>query len=273
MYDQRLIYFLAFIALVLILPLLVEPPALKLLILAAIGLNPLLTGPVIYGMNDVLVLLILVGMILMLVKNRLIPAAIFLGVACAFKQSAWFVVPFFVAFLASRYTNDRPIQQIAKLIGIAAIVTLILTVPFALWDFNAFVTDVFAYPSGSVPVNYPIRGYTIGTLLVGMGLIQSPTDPFPFWIFQILLGVPLLIFLLKYQWRRNSVGSMLLAAGVFTFGLGAVSRFFQDNYVGYVAVLVILGVIIGFGESALSGELSGGLTASGMPNNTSDEEE
>jgi hypothetical protein len=250
-YDQRYIYLLAFAMMILLLPLLVEPPSMKLLILAAVGLNPLLTGPVIYGMNDVLVLFLLVVIALLLKKKHLLLSAVVFGLACAFKQSAWFIAPFFIVLLFTRVSGKRQVLQVTKLVGVSAVVALLITAPFALWDLPAFVTDVFSYPAGSVAVNYPIRGYTVGTLMVGAGLIKSPLDKFPFWVLQLILGIPLLMFLLRYQWRRNTVGSMLLVAGVFTFGLGVLSRFFQDNYVGYIAVLTTLGVIVGLSEFEL----------------------
>jgi len=245
-YDQRVIYLVAYVLVILVLPLLVKAPAMKLLILAAVGLNPQLTGPVIYGMNDVLVLLLIIFLILLLQRKRLLGAAIILGLTCTIKQSAWFLVPFFVLYLIPRTSSDRPYWETLKYLVASAFVIILIIAPFALWDFSAFVTDVFAFPAGNVSVNYPIVGYTIGTLMIGAGLIKSRLDSFPFWIPQLLVGIPLLLFLAKYQWRRNDLDSMLLAAGFFTLGLGIVSRFFQWNYVGYIAVLITMGIILGY---------------------------
>ena len=49
-YDQRLLYLLAYVV-VLLLPLLAQRPERKLSLLAAVGLNPLLLDPIAIGMN------------------------------------------------------------------------------------------------------------------------------------------------------------------------------------------------------------------------------
>ena len=75
--------------------------------------------------------------------------------------------------------------------------------------------------------------------------------PRRFWVLQVVLGLPLLFLLLRYQWHRNSIGMMILCSGMFTLGLGLVSRFFQDNYVGYVSVLVTAGIVLIYEDSAM----------------------
>jgi hypothetical protein len=37
---------------------------------------------------------------------------------------------------------------------------------------------------------------------------------------------------------------MLFCAGVFILGIGLVSRFFQDNYVGFVLTFIIFGFLL-----------------------------
>jgi hypothetical protein len=135
---------------------------------------------------------------------------------------------------------------------IIAAVMLIIIGPFALWDMNAFIEDVFLYPSGRVGVNYPIIGYTVGTLLIGLGVIPSHYADFPFTILQIVFGIPLLFILLRHQWQDNGVGEMFLSSGLFILGLGLVSRFFQDNYVGFVAILITLGLMLRQNSESIS---------------------
>ncbi len=248
-YDQRLIYLAAYILLVLLLPLLAQAPSLKLLLTAAIGLNPLLVGPTILGMNESLVALALVLCALFWQRQRILLSVFFLALAAAFKQSAWFVVPFYALLLyASLRSGGLDIRGLLKrLAAPAAIFVLVfglLILPLAFWDLGAFWSDVFAYPSGNAAVNYPIRGYTVGNLLVGSGFIASPLDPFPFWILQLLIGLPALLLLLRYQFRRNTLGTALLCSAFFMLLLGFVSRYFQDNYLGFVTVFMTLGFLL-----------------------------
>ena len=243
-FDQRLIYLGAFVLLVLLLPLMVESPTTKLLLLAAIGLNPSLTGIVVKGMNDVLVVLALVLVAMALAKRRLLLSALFFGLACTIKQIAWLYIPFYLLLLWRMLSGKPSVRDISRPLGVIALVVVLMVLPFFLWNPHAFILDIFAYPGGAVGVNYPVRGYNLGRLLVGSGIIASPFDPFPFWIMQRLFGIPLLLVLLRYQWKRNSVGTMLLCGSIFVFGIGFLSRFFQDNYVGFVTVVSILGILL-----------------------------
>jgi hypothetical protein len=243
-YDQRWLYLLAYVVLILLLPTLVERPTLKLTLVAAVALNPLLAGPVILGMNDVLVLLFLVVAVAALRHQRLLLSAIVFGLACTLKQSAWFVAPFYVLLLYQILPRATRVRQTLRYLAVIALIVVAIIVPFALWSLPDFIADVFAYPGGAVAANYPIRGYTIGMFLLGTGLISTPLDPFPFWILQLGFGVPLLAWLLASQWRRGGPGTMLVNAGAFIFGLGLVSRFFQENYVGFVVAIVSIGIVL-----------------------------
>ena len=243
-YDQRWIYLAAYVLIILLLPLLADAPKNKLLLVAAVGLNPLITGPVIIGMNDIMVFLALLLMVLLLRNKRFLLAAVFMGAACTLKQSAWFVVPFYFLLMWEMLSAENRLRDLMKIAGIIGLLMVAVVGSLALWNLPAFIQDVLAYPSGNVPVNYPIRGYTLGVLLVGAGLISSPLDSFPFWIFQLLLGLPLMVLLFRYQWKQNELGTMLLCASIFIFGMGFASRFFQSNYVGFVIGLMTLGFIL-----------------------------
>lgn len=250
-YDQRWIYLAAYLVLVISLPLVVTQPTIKLSLLAGVALNPLLTQPLIIGMNDVMILLPIFLATWALSRKHVVFSAILLGLACTFKQSAWFVTPFYALYLISLFPHPVRFRELAKAVAIIVGIILVVVVPFIAWDPAAFFTDVFAYPAGNVAVNYPIRGHTIGTLLVAIGAISSPLDPFPFWILQLLGGLPLLVVLLKYQWQRNTAGSLLLCCGIYIFVFGFTSRFFQDNYVGFVIALILLGIIWNMAEGVM----------------------
>jgi uncharacterized membrane protein len=195
-------------------------------------------------MNDVIVILAVVVSIILLIRQHYLLSTLALGIACVLKQSAWFLVPFYLLLLYGLAPERERVKKVVSMAIIIAMVAVIVIGPFVVWDPAAFWTDVIAYPAGRVTVNYPIRGYTIGNLLVGANIIASPLDYFPFWLPQLLVGIPLLLILMRYQSRRNDLGIMLLCAGTLTLGLGFVSRFFQDNYLGYVTVLMSLGILL-----------------------------
>ncbi|MGB8646453.1 MAG: hypothetical protein WCF84_14540 [Anaerolineae bacterium] len=250
-YDERWVFLFVYFLLILILPTLARRPEYKLLLVAAIGLNPLLTGPVKIGMDDVAILLFLI-LVAKTIEKRPLLAAILFGIACSLKQSAWFIIPFYFLYLfLSTPPKDR-IKQVMKSAVTVFAVMAISAAPLALRDLHSFLTDTLMYPAGLVGINYPIRGYTLGMLLISIGLIPSPASSFPFWILEGLFGIPLLLLLLHYQQRRNSVGIMFQSAGIFIFGFGFLTRFFQDNYVGFVTVLIVLGVILEMDRLATS---------------------
>ena len=88
------------------------------------------------------------------------------------------------------------------------------------------------------------------------GAVESIEDYYPFWGWQLLFGLPALALSLYYLWRQRTISAMFLAASIFTFVLGFVSRFFQDNYVGFVATQALLGLFPTFPSSPASQELS-----------------
>jgi hypothetical protein len=242
-YDQRWVYLIFFVALVLLLPHLTTKPSYKLALTIAVGLNPLLVKPIITGMNDVVVLMFIVGAVLLLKRDKWVASALFFGMACSLKQFAWFIAPFYLLW-AIHQENGLDWKRGLKMVVIMGVVMFIIVAPVAIWNWQAFFEDVFLYPGGQVGVNYPILGYTVGTLLIGLGVIPSHYSDFPFMLLQLIFGVPLLTYLLYRQWRNNYLGEMFLFSGLFIFGLGLVSRFFQDNYIGFVAVLISVGLIL-----------------------------
>jgi hypothetical protein len=242
-YDQRWVYLIFYVLLILLLPHLASKPSYKLALTIAVGLNPLLVKPVITGMNDVVVLMFVIGAILFMKRDKWVMSALFFGIACSLKQFAWFVAPFYLLW-AIYHQNNLDWKRGLKMVVIIGSVMLIVIIPFAVWDWHAFIEDVFLYPGGQVGINYPILGYTVGTLLIGLRVIPSHYSDFPFMLLQLIFGIPLLLLLLYRQWKNNYLGEMFLFSGLFVFGLGLVSRFFQDNYVGFVAVLISMGLIL-----------------------------
>jgi hypothetical protein len=252
-YDQRYLYLAAYILLVLLLPTLVQKPTHKLALLIAAALNPWLIQPVSLGMNDIIVILFVVLAALLLHKQHSLWGALLFGLACTMKQSAWLMAPFFLLAIYAATPPPKRWPQTATAVAVMALVMLLIVGPFALWNLPAFMDDTFAYASGTAAsLNYPIRGYTLGRLFVAFGVVATAVDYYPFWQLQLLFGLPLMLICLFYQWRQPSLQRMFLAASFFIFGLGFVSRYFQDNYVGFVVMLALLGLFPTFSDPALT---------------------
>jgi uncharacterized membrane protein len=242
-YDQRIVYLLVYVTLLLILPHLVKSATIALSLVAAVGLNPLFTKATILGMNDVVPLLGLLLTILALTRSRFLLAAFFLGLACVMKQYAWFFVPFFLLFIWQQTPIDHRRRQVALSIGVIGGLFLLLIGPFFLWDPRAFYTDTFAFPAGRAEFLYPIRGFTIGRILMGIGAIPNFVAPFPFGILQLIVGLPLLLVLLRYQ-SKHGLPVVPVAAAVFILVVGFLSRFFHENYVGVAITLLVIGILL-----------------------------
>lgn len=263
-YDQRLLYLLAFVLVVLLLPLTVTRPTYKLALIIGVALNPWLVQPVVWGMNDIVVVLCLLVVGLLLWKRHPLWAAAVLALACTMKQSAWLFVPFFLlaVYLAAR--PERKWREVVTAVAIIALIMAVVVGPFALWNLPAFMDDTFAYASGTASaLNYPIRGYTIGRLLVLFEQVQSDLDYYPFWLWQVVIGLPVLALSLYYQWRQRTLAAMFLAASLFIFTLGFVSRYFQDNYVGFVVTLAFLGLFPTFTHSESTTDVTDGTDLDG----------
>ncbi len=246
LYDQRLIYLAIYIILLFVLPHLVKSTPYKLALVAAIGLNPLFTQPITVGMNDVAPFLGITIAILFLKKKRVLWASVFMGIACALKQYAWFVVPFYLFYLFES-SEQQKVRNVIVSMAIIGSILLVVCLPFLIWDAQAFYTDTLAFPAGQAELLYPVRGFTIGRLLMGAGIIPTFVSPFPFQLLQIIFGLPVFIMLLWFQ-RGRGISAMILAAAVFIFVFGFFSRFFHHNYVGVVIALAAFSIMMNYAQ-------------------------
>ncbi len=249
LYDQRTIYLTIYFFLLLVLPHLTENPTFKLSLVAVGGLNPLFTNSVMLGMNDVAPFLAFILTLIMIKREKWGWSAILMGIACSLKQYAWFILPFFTLYVWKQNPRQRRWRQTFLSVAMIGFILILSCLPFVLWDWQNFYTDTFAFPAGNAEYLYPIRGFTVGRLLMGAGIIPTFVSPFPFQIMQLAIGIPLLLWMLRYQYKRD-LGAMLLASAAFIFGFGTVSRFFHHNYVGVVLALATIGILINFAEQA-----------------------
>jgi hypothetical protein len=66
----------------------------------------------------------------------------------------------------------------------------------------------------------------------------------PFWLPEIIIALPVLILLLWRQTRRNTLGVMLYGYVALLLAFFYASRFLNENYLGFLAALLALGLLI-----------------------------
>lgn len=245
-YDQRMVYLLLFAAMLFLAPGLARDPERRLCLVMVLGLNPIMGSDIIFGQNDVFVLAWILFSIYLLERGRITWSLLMLGLACASKPTGWFLVPFYLLYLAGQEgfstIGDRKylaLSLLRKVVPFIAVVTVLL-LPFAVWDFNALFDDVWRWSSGTAETPYQITGWGLANFVLALGLVESRLDYFPFWIPELLVCAPLLVFLVWRQWKRNTVASMLYHYGFLTLAFFYTSRFMNENYLGYILAVLAL---------------------------------
>jgi len=119
-----------------------------------IGLNPIMGLDLVFGQNDSFVLGWIVFSLWFAHHRRFAWSALFFGIACASKPTAWFLAPFWALALLTDQTLSwrRLLHQLPLLLRRAApalVVFLVLTLPYVLWNANAFVDDVWRWAAGT----------------------------------------------------------------------------------------------------------------------------
>jgi hypothetical protein len=256
-FDQRMIYLPLFALTLILAQRLVQQPREKLITLALIGLNPILAVSMIFGENDPFVLFwIVLGLWLVqpaqaeVDPRRLLLASAALGLACASKSTAWFLIPFWLLYLLRNRWGEKlwpPAQVMTPLIQRAwtlPVVFSLVTMPWFIWNPAAMYDDVWRWSAGQGPTGYQIWGWGASNLVLGLGWVKDRFAYWPFIIPELLIAMPLLWFLLRRQARYNTASTMLYGYVVLLLAFFYVSRFLQPNYLGYLGAFLTLALFI-----------------------------
>jgi hypothetical protein len=252
-FDQRLVYLLLFALTLVLAQSLVRRPADRLGVVMIIGLNPILASDVIFGQNDSFVLfwMVLALWLLRMGESRhkewlgLLSAAV-LGLACASKPTAWFLVPFWALYLARDQRElDEPGKSRPPSLGRwlrtlirrgwpLAVVFVVVVGPWFAWDPAAMFDDIWRWSAGTADTPYQIRGWGLSNFVLAFSLVPDRLAYWPFWISEIVIVTPILLALLWRQVRHNTLGAMLHHYVLLLFAFFYVSRFLNENYLGYL---------------------------------------
>ncbi len=241
-YDQRFLYLLLFLLMLWLAPKLCADRTDRLCLTMILGLNPIMANDVIFGQNDSFVLFWLVLFAYGLVRKRWTLAGVALGLAVASKSTAWFIAPFFLAYL---WRESGRLGIALRRLAPAIVVAAVLVLPFAAWNLNAMVDDIWRWSAGTIPTAYQIRGWGLSNAVLALGGVGSRLDYFPFWIPELVVGLPVLAGLLWRQVKHdNTPAAMFWGYGVFTFAFLYVSRFLNENYLGFLIAVLALGYYV-----------------------------
>jgi hypothetical protein len=284
-FDQRLVYLLLFALTLALTQSLPRRQADKLGAVMVVGLNPILASDVIFGQNDSFVLfwIVLAVWLLRLTESkritgnrsddketdarpltiypisRLLAAAVF-GLACASKPTAWFLAPFWLLYLlrdewggagngeASLRSGWQWLWLLLRRAWPMLAVFTVIVGPWLMWDPAALFDDVWRWSAGTSVTPYQIRGWGLSNFILTFSLVPDRLAYWPFWIPELLVATPLLIALLWRQMRHNTLGTMLYHYVVLLFVFFYVSRFLNENYLGYLLALFALAYFVAGSE-------------------------
>ncbi|MEW5960352.1 MAG: hypothetical protein AB1801_21710 [Chloroflexota bacterium] len=260
-FDERLVYLLLFVATLFLAQKLTQPSPEQLIAVAVLGLNPIGGVSLIFGENDPFVLAWLV-LALWLARpaqpavdtRRLLLGSAAFGLACASKPTAWFLLPFWLLYLLRDQWGSHLIPppatwgahltMLLRRSWSLLLVVLLVIGPWFAWNPAAMYDDVWRWSAGLGPTGYQIWGWGASNYVLALGWVSDRFDYWPFTIPGLLVTVPLLLLLLRYQTRSNTMSTALYAYVILLFAFSYVSRFLQPNYLGYMLGVLVLALTI-----------------------------
>ncbi|MBI4092523.1 MAG: DUF2029 domain-containing protein [Candidatus Kerfeldbacteria bacterium] len=242
-YDERILYLIAYIIMIFLAVRLGSSQTHSMRFVLLLGLNPFVTPFLIEGRNDILVFVFLLAAALTLQRRPKL-SAVFFGLAGTIKMFAWIFMPAYLAALvglASGLTLRQRLKSVTVPLVSLFVTMALIILPFFAWDPSSFLDDTIGYASGTSPTSYPIHGLGFSEILVSARAIKSITDYYPFWIFQLIALIPMLLVFLPKLYRNPKPSLMVFTGTLAVFLAAYFSRFFNDNYIGFLFLLVIAG--------------------------------
>jgi len=251
-FDQRFVYLLLFILSLIMASRLTRRHRHRLLILMTLGLNPIMGSDIIFGMNDSFVLFWIILAVWLLARRPGLASpwpqlsAATLSLACASKPTAWLLVPFYLLYLSKDKAPDwrRAGRALVRRAWPLPVIFLLIVGPYLVWNADALYDDVWRWSSGTAQMPYQIRGWGLSNWALALGLVRSRLDYFPFWILELAISLPLLVALLWRQKSHNTLKQALWGYAVVLLVFFYVSRFLNENYLGYILAFLALAVFI-----------------------------
>jgi hypothetical protein len=243
-FDLRYVHLIFFAAMLLAATRLAQHPQKRLLLVMALGLNPLFVGPLVEGRNDVMVLSWLIFTWALLQRGKMAASALTLALACGTKHPALVFVPFYFIYISRGGLWSERASRVRQPFSIWAVLTALIVVPWLLMDPAAFADDTVSYLNGASALSYPISGFSFGMLLVSLGLLPSNMAQAPFGVLQIAIGLSAAFVLLRRQWRQPNLPAAIAGFAILLFISQFFSRIFNDNYLGLIIAILAVAALM-----------------------------
>jgi hypothetical protein len=211
-YNVLPFYFLSYLLLVLIAWKVACPELRPWILLLSMANVPMWTSTT--GANlDIFCMLLIV--LAWLQQQHRWRSAIFLGLAIASKQIAWFLVPFYIIMLWQHYG----LKDVLYRLVVAGSIGLAINLPFILWDAHAWLSGILA------PISDPM--FPLGIGLVNLSVTHL-LPFFPNWVYLSLEAGTMLLALFWF-WRlcpHRPEAAMLLAVVPLFFAWRSLPSYF-----------------------------------------------
>ncbi len=216
------------------------------LAVTVVALSPSVIDYFIEGRSDIFAFFWFLAALFLLQNKKLITASIVFGLAVMSKQTIWIAVPFYAVYIISITINDR--GRMWKSFASTSLVVIALAAPFLVWDGRAFIDSVILYLLGGTAGSYPVSGYGLGMVLYSAGIIRDIHAAYPFFLWQAGFGIPVLLLLLRWVWKKPSISTLLFGYGTFLTVFWYMSRYFNNSHIGYITLIFVVAGILFLNE-------------------------
>lgn len=234
-FDGRIPLVLLFFVLLIGAYAIVREPEKKRLFVILIAFNPAILPYTLEGRSDVFMYTFLFMGFYLVQNEKYLLSGIPIALAFATKQSSWPFLPFYVLYLLWTLKNVK--KTIITLIPFC-IIFLSIVLPFYLWDSRAFIDSTIGFINGTVKHSYPISGYGLGAVLLEFNIIKDKTAFYPFHFWQLFIGIPVFLVLVKYLKKNMHVNVLILVYGIFLFVYWYFSRYFNNSHLAYISMVL-----------------------------------
>lgn len=240
-FDARIVLLFCVVGTLLVLARWFKDKTLSILAVTITALSPATVDYLIEGRSDMFVLFWFLLSLFLLDKKRYLLSSLVFGLAIVSKQSIWIALPYFILYQWA--VQKKTVQSVLLSLGVIGIVVTAVTMPFLVWDARAFFDSVIFYLSGNAVHSYPVSGYGLGMLLYEFGVIKNIHDTYPFAIWQMLMGLPVLVTTLWWLAKKPMLSRLILGYGISLFVIWYTSRYFNNSHIGYLTSVFAIGAL------------------------------